>query len=178
MRSNYDLYNVINPVKVKINGYDDLDDYEALQPIIMHTPFDQGNDTIAIYDPRRSHLVDDLPEFEPFDGELVYNLPFSQIKDINPYMLLGISKAVKIVWSDFNPNSLLLEEIKEKTSLQVKPFNETRDVLLEPPIILPRTGEYLLLTDRTKMFEELEKLEKIIFEGDYPKDLLNIHFII
>lgn len=179
MRSNYDIYNIINPVKIKIENYDDLDNYEPLEPIVMHTPIDKGNETIAIYDPRRLHLVDELPEFELYTEDLDYVLPFRQIKDTNPYLLLGISKAVKILWSDFNQDSSLLDEIRNKTSLQIIPCEESMSALLEPPVILPKSGDYLLLTDRTKMFEELEKLEKIVFEGDHPeKDNLFIHFIV
>ena len=177
MRTNYDMYNVINPVKVKINDYCDIDEYDDLDAIVIHTPIDEGNEMIAIYDPRKLAILDKLPDFKPFNGELTYKLPFNQIKDTNPYVILGVCKAIKISWL-YNPESKLIDELKTKTSLQIIVNGEIAQ--LNPPVILPKVGDYLLLTDRTKIFEELEKLENIIYNGDFEeeKNSINIHYII
>lgn len=181
MRSNFDLYNVENPVKILINDYDDMDGYEDLNAIIIHTPIEDGNEMVAVYDPKRlTILKEDFPDFGVFDADIHYKLPMNQIKDTNPYVLLGVCKGVKLVWQDFNPASKLIDEINAKTSLRIVPQTEIALAQLVPPIIVPKVGDYLLLTDRTKMFEELEKLEDIIFSGDYEEErnCINIHFII
>lgn len=181
MTDKYNLYNVDTPVKIKIDGYDDLDSFDVLQAVIIHTSYEEGNEPIAIYDPKRLYLVPEFPNFETFEGEITYKLPFSQIKDINPYVLLGICKAVKIVWEGYDKGSMLVNEISDNTTLQIKTGLEANTAQITPSIILPRIGgDFLLITDKTKMFEELEKLENIIFEGDFEeeKNSLSIHFII
>lgn len=180
-RSNYDLYNINNPVKVLLDEYTDMDSYDELDPIVIHTPIEEGNDMVAIFDPNKMELVrQKLPDFELYEGELHYKLPMSQIKVINPYMLLGVCKAVKLVWKDFNPGSKLIDEINAKTSMRIIPQTEISLAQIIPPIIVPKSGDYLLLTDRTKMFEELEKLEAVMFNSEYEEERgsINIHFII
>lgn len=180
-RSNYELYNIENPVKILLDEYTDMDSYEELDPIVMHTPIEEGNDMVAIFDPKKLAILKEIfPDFEVYEGELHYKLPMSQIKVINPYMLLGVCKGVKVVWQDFNPASKLIDDINEKTSLRIIPQTEISLAQIIPPIIVPKSGDYLLLTDRTKMFDELEKLEAVMFNSDYEEERgsINIHFII
>lgn len=180
-RSNYELYNIENPVKILLDEYTDMDSYEELDPIVMHTPIEEGNDMVAIFDPKKLAILKEIfPDFEVYEGDLHYKLPMSQVKNTNPYMLLGVCKAVKLVWHDFHPGSKLIDEIISKTSLRLIPQPEISLAQLIPPIIVPKSGDYLLLTDRTKMFEELENLEAVMYSNDYEEERkgINIHFII
>lgn len=181
MTDKYNLYNVDAPVKVKIGEYNDLDSFDVLQAIIIHTSYEEGNEQIAVYDPKRLYLVPEFPELETYEGDITYKLPFSQIKDIDVYALLGFCKALKIVWEKYDETSKLVDEILNNTKLQIKTGFKPNEAQITPSLILPRVkGDHLLITDKSEMFEELEKLENIIFDGEFEeeKKSIIIHFII